>query len=186
MTSQITIDSVLNEGVNEIISSDVMNNELDMTKEIQAKHHPNANLLRFPTKGSINADQMSFNPNDISGIPINEDLLRSEKEISGNFIGTQDLKEALGFIRPKSNSNISRGIPGKKVENSGERSARNLAKINVNKVVSPSLMDPFSPRNMKIHTTLSNQLREKDNSENSNGNLYAKKFEFPGKDLKKN
>ena len=177
MTSQITIDSVFHDGVN-ILSSNVTNNELDMTKEIQAKDHPYALPLRFPTKGSIAADQMAFNPNDISGIPINEDLLRSEKEMSGNFIGTQDLKEALGFMRSKSKS-VQRNEQEPTLNE--ENNKKNLPKLNINPIITPTLKDPFSPRNVNMHTSLSSNLKGTNSNTVTSDMSSLKKFDFPGR-----
>lgn len=175
MTSEITIDSVLNEGVNEIICSDVMNNELDMTKEIQAKDHPNAVHTRFPVKG---AEPIECNINDISGIPINDELLRSEKNISETFIGTQDLKEALGWMRSRTMSKKYQN-DSRTTEDSTEKKGK-LANLSIKANIPGTLMDPFSPKNALLKNHLSSEPSEKKKSTFSNYN-NPKKFEFPGK-----
>lgn len=178
MTSQITIDSVLNEGVNEIITSDVMNNELDMTKEIQAKDHPNALYSRFPSKATAGGEPIDCNINDISGIPINEDLLRSEKNISENFIGTQDLTEALGWMRSRSMSKKHQN-DSRTTEDSTEKKGK-LAAVSIKGVAKPTLKDPFSPKNALLQNHLSTENTQNSKEKFSNfGN--SKKFEFLGK-----
>ena len=170
---------MIHQGGNEIYSSEANNNELDMTKEIKERFHPNAMPLRLPTKESLTPpNQMSFNPNDISEIPINNDLIRSEEETSGTFIGTLDLKEALGFMGSKSNRNVNKSdVAGDKNSPKFEKSP----KISINPIISPNLIDPFSPRNIMVQTKLSSQLKNKENMQNNNVN--QKKIEFPSRDI---
>jgi hypothetical protein len=106
-------------------------------------------------------------------------LLRSEKDLSGNFIGTQDLKEALGFMRSKTKS-----IPKKSVNELNSQTEMiikektNLPKLKINPVVAPTLKDPFSPRNANMHTSLSSNIG---NSTKGITTGSTKKFDFPGK-----
>lgn len=173
MTSQITVDSALNDEVKKMLSSDVLQNELDLTKEINARDHPNLVPARFSTKGSSANDRIGFNPNDISGIPMNDDLLRSEKEISGTFIGTQDLKEALGFMKGKTSAHLS----WKDVDSRNTDSMRKESKGSAGGVAS-TMKDPFSPRNANLQSPFA--LKAKINQPKTAPEFgSSNKFEFP-------
>jgi hypothetical protein len=178
MTSAMTIDSGFNDEVKKLISSDVLNNELDMTKEINAYDHPNLVPARFPTKGSTANDKIGINPNDISGIPFNDDLLRSEKELSGTFIGTQDLKEALGFMKGKTSQGVStREVNTRKTESITDKnkSIKTSEMFSQEKGV---MKDPFSPRNAGLQSPFS--LNVKTGPPRTASEFSGKlKFEFP-------
>ena len=108
MTSAITLDSIIVDGMNEIISSDILINELDMTAELQGPHDLSANVSRINGRGSMGFDLDCFKNADISGIPCQpgEELDSERMIVSAKMMILKDIKRSSKFSNSLSDYSV--------------------------------------------------------------------------------
>ena len=139
MTSAITLDSIIVEGMDQIISSDILVNELDMTAEIQEPHEHSANVSRINGRGSMGFNLDCFKNADISGIPCQpgEEFESDKMNVSAKMMILKDIKRSSKFSNSLSDYSVLKN------SNCLKRNSGDLGSPNEENVIEVSKNEPL-------------------------------------------